>query len=574
MKPLHTQLKFPANLYAHALMLEEGQVGALHCATFQHPDDSVQQAQAAAYRSLSQQLPPPPACILCVGLSLGGLEQFLQKAGYIVHAIDEDPFRIELVERLLDISGQLHCGSLDDFKAHDESYDALIMQQEALEPSRWPALWLRLRGLLKVQGRLLWLGRCQTERDASTEHGLPLCEHVSAQLKRVGMAEIFSADWSESDATLAARLLAALETHQQQLLADLPIIPSQWESAHSEVRQHILDKRHYGLRVWEKTAQPLRWQVRAMQPSDQVEIRQLFEQVFEHPLSAEMWQWKYDEGRGRATLAWRDGELVAHYGGMLRSVQYFGELHRSVQIGDVMVAQQERGIFTRRGVFYHTAATFPELWVGYGMTALIGYGFPTAQAMRVAEKQGLYAEVGHMLQLHWPAKQHRALLNSKLRPLAQDQNAPAIVNRLWAQMGKDLREYIVNVRDWAFVQQRYLQHPHKSYEFLLVMRRFSDLPLGLIIVEKRADHLFLIDYIGPSKNLQLCLLQLQRQAQSWGFPCIYGWISNGCADFFRNPDSSEQVLDLRIPTSIHSPGPAAETVRDRWWLMAGDTDFH
>jgi hypothetical protein len=32
-------------------------------------------------------------------------------------------------------------------------------------------------------------------------------------------------------------------------------------------------------------------------------------------------------------------------------------------------------------------------------------------------------------------------------------------------------------------------------------------------------------------------------------------------------------LDVWIPTCIWTPGPSPESLRNKWWLMLGDTDF-
>lgn len=63
----------------------------------------------------------------------------------------------------------------------------------------------------------------------------------------------------------------------------------------------------------------------------------LFEKIFKHKMSPEMWQWKYGSERCKAIGIWCENALIAHYGGMGRSVLYFGKPQMAVQIGDVMV---------------------------------------------------------------------------------------------------------------------------------------------------------------------------------------------------------------------------------------------
>ena len=42
---------------------------------------------------------------------------------------------------------------------------------------------------------------------------------------------------------------------------------------------------------------------------------------------------------------------------------------------------------------------------------------------------------------------------------------------------------------------------------------------------------------------------------------------------FEHTDANEQLMPIKIPTNIWSDGPAAESLKNRWWLMGGDMDF-
>lgn len=564
MKALHTQLRFPANIYAHCQLLDQARTDAWYL--------------GADTSQIWLDMLPASGAILLLG---NGLLDCLHQLGGRddeLCALSQDPYQLLLAETLFqDKTGYSLTNFYENFPPAAARYSALLCidglaAQDSLE------LLNQANAHLQPDGELLLLDDFSLCREPGDPLGIPLLNQFLAQAERAGFALLETQDLSAHVLTQLNEREEQLIRHHERLLTDLPVLDSQIKQLRAALQHQRQDyhnaKRACRLLRLRKQRRP-RWRVSVAQPSNQAAIRDLFQRVFGHPMSPELWQWKYGDGRGIATLAWRDEKLIAHYGGLLRPLHYFGVPQGGVQIGDVMVDADERGVLTRKGAFYLAAATFPERWVGYGAPVLVGYGFPTAQAMRVAERQGLYAEVGHMLELHWPAQAGRPRLRTKLRPLQSNApSAAAVLNRLWELMAADLREYVLGVRNWDYVRHRYLHHPHKHYELLLVKQRFGGLPLGLAVVEKRAATCHLLDYIGPLRHLPLTLRQVRRQAASWGYQDVSAWVSDANADFFRDADCTEIALDVRIPTSIQTPGPTPETLRGRWWLTGGDTDFN
>ena len=220
--------------------------------------------------------------------------------------------------------------------------------------------------------------------------------------------------------------------------------------------------------VLRRSATAPRWRVGHVQPTDFADLSTLFQDVFGHPMSRALWDWKYAEGRGNAVMVRKEGEVVAHYGGMYRDILRCGTPDRVAQIGDVMVQSKERGVLTRNGPFFLIGTSWPEV---YGPR---GFGFPNARAMRVAEKMGLYTRAGQMAQVRWQPSPPRARLQTRVRSLARSDAADgALVAPLWAAMAQDLRDSVVGVRDWAYLDRRYFSHPHNHYEVLLVSTRLS-----------------------------------------------------------------------------------------------------
>lgn len=321
------------------------------------------------------------------------------------------------------------------------------------------------------------------------------------------------------------------------------------------------------VRVFRKAAAP-RWQVRHVRATDFDEIATLFQEVFGHPISRELWTWKYANGHGNGVVAARHGALIAHYGGMYRDVMLCGKPDWVFQICDVMVHPKERGVMTRQGPFLLTAATSAEI---YGP---LGFGFPNARAMEVAAKMGLYSEVGQMSEVRWEPSEPRFRLRTRLQPVVRGGAASqALVESSWAAMALDLQADVVGVRDWAFLEHRYFSHPHNHYEVLAVTSRLTGKPLGVMVLRRLEAMCELVDVITPMANLPLLIDQARRLTGLWNLPYLYCWITKNHLPRFLATGGQEVALNVSIPTSCWTDDPRADIFKDRWWLMSGDTDF-
>lgn len=321
------------------------------------------------------------------------------------------------------------------------------------------------------------------------------------------------------------------------------------------------------VRAFRKTSVP-RWQLRHLRAGDYAEIAVLFQEVFGHPLSPELWAWKYANGRGNAVLASRGDVLVAHYGGMYREILLCGTPEWAYGGSDVMVHPQERGVMTRQGPFLLTAATTAEL---YGPVA---FGFPTERAMLVAERMGLYTKAGQMAEVRWEPAAPRIRLRTRVRPLTRDNGADhALVDRLWGRMAQDLRHSVVGLRDWKFIDHRYFGHPHHVYDVLAVTSRITGQALGVVVLRRLEGSCELLDVIAPLANLPVVLDQARRMTARWGLPYLYCWITSNQAHHFVACGGKQEPLNIFIPTSCWTDDPRVGMVVDKWWLTSGDTDF-
>lgn len=315
----------------------------------------------------------------------------------------------------------------------------------------------------------------------------------------------------------------------------------------------------------------LRWQIKPVTTQDKKAVIGLFNQVFApQTMSEALWHWKYAQGLGFA--AWRDDVMIAHYGGILREICYFGEVKLAVQITDVMVSPNERAVFTKHGAFFQVTSAFLEQHIGYHATTWVGYGFPSYRHVKLAQRLGLYAPVGEVVELRWQTAPENPHLWTRIRHLSLKQpKVQKIVDKLWKNMQLSLSNYLVSVRNWQYVHHRYLSHPHNSYEFLLLTHRFTGQALAIIVILREQQQCKVMDFIGDIRHIFEAIQQIKRISNRWEMKQVSLWISKNFIPLF--PTAEPVSLDIFVPHNIWSACFPPEEIQDKWWLMAGDTDF-
>lgn len=307
-------------------------------------------------------------------------------------------------------------------------------------------------------------------------------------------------------------------------------------------------------------------------------MRRLFEEVFGHPLSQAEWDWKYGQSRGQALALEHDGQLLAHFGGITRQVVYGAEQVLACQVCDVAVSPRARSSLSRRGPLYALTTEFLGEQIGWGRPHLLGFGFPTDRAFAVAQRLGLYEEVDQMCSVSWPSKVSRPWDALTVQPFkAQDLLLRGgELKSLWTMMRSDLDGCILGVRTPAWLKHRYLDHPRHRYELHGVHRPWSREWLGVVVWRRHPQHLEWVDAVAPQGAWPQLLKASQSAAARMGLPEVQVWTTRSQAKRFMSlqPELAKlRSLAIQVPANAYSPGPSPALLRDRWFLMAGDTDF-
>ncbi len=325
----------------------------------------------------------------------------------------------------------------------------------------------------------------------------------------------------------------------------------------------------------EFTLGEVRYLLRTVEPEDAPDVVALFTRVFGAPPPEGWYAWKYGaEGlQGRAVGLWdENGRLFAHYGGTPRHLLWHGKPVAAVQIGDVMVAPEARGLLSRRGPFFQVCSAFFGQWVGGGKPFALAFGFPNVRHLRLGVKLGLYHDLGAITTAQWGAGKNR--LPFGWRAVEIDVRTPEfdrIIERAWRQQAEEGKDRILGGRDPDYVRRRYALRPGVTHHYI-ACRRWGTGSTAVAIVRQEGETLRWLDFIGPSKRLSATAGAVRLFADKLGATVVETWASSASALDLHRAGAAIGPEAARFALARASLCQADVLTRDGWWL-AGDTDF-
>ncbi|HJO35185.1 MAG TPA: GNAT family N-acetyltransferase [Gammaproteobacteria bacterium] len=314
----------------------------------------------------------------------------------------------------------------------------------------------------------------------------------------------------------------------------------------------------------------VRWRAAPLGEQDLDALASLFTRAFDVPFDAGLWQWKYGQGRGYNVGVWAQDRLIAHYGIERRDTLLAGERLAGCHVGDVMVDPQVRGVLTRRGPFQRAAAALIESQVGQGRPLQFGVGFPNARAARLGVRLGLYAPVGEVIELRWPARPWHGAGAGPVRRLDLRRAADAaLAQQAWARLAADLPRAAIDVRDVGYLQRRYDRHPRHTYRLLAIGR---DRP-GVVAVRLHRRSVEILDVLGALAELPGLLQAAAGYGARRARRGAFLWASRQHAAQLALPQARQIELGIVTVANAWSRGVPPAALEHRWWLTGGDTDF-
>lgn len=317
------------------------------------------------------------------------------------------------------------------------------------------------------------------------------------------------------------------------------------------------------------------WTVRLTQKTDLSGVLELFSRAFGSQMPTERWRWKYAHAPCWGTLVERDGRTVGFFGGMPRQFTLHNKTLLGVQIGDSMVDPDQRGILTRRGPMFLSASAYFDRMELLHPGARFAFGYPSQRAIGIGRRLGLYREIDKISVMQWQIQEPRRSIMTPTRRINDwpKQRQQKAVTSLWQAMRTSWPDLLLPVRDWAWLQHRYLDHPEHSYELLLVSSRLTDQPKALAVVRAHPDHLEFLDYVGPAQGVALALRAARMHAVNLGLPVVRGWFSQHLTRIFNVGQPTVHDSGIVVPTNLWGRAQVADVLTSPLWLMAGDSDF-
>lgn len=574
---------FPLNVYARMLERAEGRLDYLHYGLFETVDEPVWRAQERASERLWRVL-PPPCRLLEVGIGVGTTLRRLGEAGYRATGITPDAAQVAEVRRRHGDRVDARVSTLESLSPGPQPFDAMLLQESAqyIDPL---ALFEAADRLLADPGCIVLMDEFALRRPDAAASGLHVHAHVLALAQRMGWTVEHDEDVSALAAPTVQAIASLIQRQKAALQAELQLQAGQLDAlvdAAQRYRERYAQGQ-YGyrlLRLVRRSRPALR--LSAVGAGHSAAMRSLFEQVFERPMSEAEWQWKYGQGRGHAVGLWRDGALLAHYGAATREVLIDGRVERAAQVGDVMVLPEANAGLGRQGALQQVSATLLEQQIGWGAPHRVGFGFPNARAMRVAERLGLYAAVDEVVQLEWqgalpPRRADRLWRLHEVDPARLDTpgDDTQALAAAWRAMAAALPRSLLPVRGPAWLCHRYGRRPGVRYRLWRLSHRLGLRPGGAFVLREQGDHVELLDLVGPPAAWPELVRQARLQGLRLGQQRLLAWVTRSHADRLDDPVTPAQRVEIgvQVPSCAHTAGPAPQALRGRWFLMGGDTDF-
>lgn len=191
--------------------------------------------------------------------------------------------------------------------------------------------------------------------------------------------------------------------------------------------------------------------------------------------------------------------------------------------------------------------------------------------MRLAERLGLYAQVGTLVDITWQAKGSQAL---QAEPFDfESHRHQEAMQRLWLDMASDFSDRTIGVRDIDYLRYRYLDHPVLSYHMHLVSNAMGQHLIGLLVTRQIEDRLMLVDVVSTKRDIRHLIGFGRHLAAELNCRELFGWLTEVDLPFVAASDEAIGETPLRLPFGVYRKGLDPAAIRDKWFFTFGDSDF-
>jgi len=328
-----------------------------------------------------------------------------------------------------------------------------------------------------------------------------------------------------------------------------------------------------------------RWIIRPYRAGDEVRILDLFRRVFGVERSLEHWRWKFrDNPAGSYVLRLAetaDGTLVGQYALLPVRTRWGNETVTFIQVIDVMIDSRYRIGLKRPGLF-SVLAEQSVLGFLRGGLAMIGYGFPTPEALRIGARAVGYHPL-HPIQ--WLVKDLTAVSRSdsfwpwsvRCETVARFEDD---VGMLWRRCATAFE--IAVIRDADYLNWRYADCPDLTYTMVVARQPWSSVPAGAAVLRMgwaNQPVACLVDWLVPpdsTSTAERLLAYCEAVAREAGMERLSAWFPKYSwpYGFLREHGYRGEPTIYHLVALATDPRVCLDWVKDHWYYTMGDSDIY
>jgi hypothetical protein len=320
--------------------------------------------------------------------------------------------------------------------------------------------------------------------------------------------------------------------------------------------------------------------LREVELADRDDVLKLHQQVFGTAVDTSWFDWKYCAGAGEAMGIWCGSTLIALCGGVSRQFFHCGVPVFDLQLADVMVTPQWRGVLTRTGPFLRVSERFYTSRIGADKAFKVGFGFGNVRHVQLAVRLGIGWNSGPVHELNWPLAAVPAFDQSSgaFSELRTDSSEfDTYVETAWESMlSQGGNRYWLGQRDATYIRWRFVDRPDVRYRFLLVPYGADCSPAGVAVVRMPSPsdpRLCWMDWVGPTALLPRGWFACMSHLQAAGAQGLTMWASAGVEATLAVVPQAQRSTAALLGIPNMSALDGMDVTALPWWFMAGDTDF-
>jgi hypothetical protein len=253
-------------------------------------------------------------------------------------------------------------------------------------------------------------------------------------------------------------------------------------------------------------------------------VLDLWRIAFGKELDADIWRWKYaDNPFGMRVLLCFDPDdekAVVMYSGAPYRARWRDREVEIVQLMDIMSHPD----FRKTGLFVKAAEVYFDTFAGGD--SVLYYGIPGRYHFDIGAKYLKYSELasGVAYLAADPRKLARGPVGGSLR--VSDRPAP-VFDRMWRDLGEHYP--LAAVRDRAFLEWRFFNHPRREYIVYVVGGGLLSRPRGYAVVGMDGTTARLVDLLVPPDRRPVSVLSsgLAADLVRRGIERVETWLPGG-----------------------------------------------